>query len=463
MLRFFFKSCSALALALLIYFVVFQQACSQVSWMAGAGCETLSPDSNCQKEHIIPEIPERQSPRAQEATDDYERAERPPARPVTPRCRFSYDLSLGKVDILFVIDNSSSMAEEHRSLAKQFDKFLKHIKNADYNIAVITTDISQSPENPNRGAYYQDGQFISINGQLFLSNPEIGENPDSSIVEAFTTAIEREETRQCDKLAQSSSESEDSSQNSTPDKYQNFQQSPQETNSCPSSDERGTFALNRAFQNPQHRAFFREGSQMMVVFLSDEDVRSGEEFYNQQGFDDYMPEYEDSPESVLRSFYELFSYSAEKRIRFHSIIIPPGDDRCLEQQNENRNQGDGSGRGYYGREYARLSRPDPKLRKFLFENNFPGDNLLDGSVISICDRNYGSQLNNVAISATEMQAPLLCQEPEHIRLFVDNREVRDVEYTTDGNTLFVQPNRDLNLSSRVKIVIVCEGEEVCAD
>ena len=46
----------------------------------------------------------------------------------------------GKVDILFVIDNSKSMEMEQRVLARQFDSFLARFQKLDYHIAIITTD-----------------------------------------------------------------------------------------------------------------------------------------------------------------------------------------------------------------------------------------------------------------------------------------------------------------------------------
>ena len=448
-----------MALAFLIYFVVFQQACQTTSFLAAGFCDQLSPDANCQKDMLVDFFED-----PLEAPEGFEgeprRTERREREPVIPRCRFNYNVSLGKVDILFVIDNSSSMFDEQENLASQFKSFLKDIKNVDYNIAVITTDTSPTSKGI-KDAAYQDGKFILINGQLFLSNPEVGENPDKSLISAFTEAIKREETFECDNSAKEAS-AEGGTNTNRPDKYRNLQQPVESGDSCPNYDERGTYALNLAFQNPEYSSFFREDSQMLVVFLSDEDVRSGEEFYNQENFDDYIPEYEnDSPESVLKTFFEKFTYSAMKNIRFHSIIIPPGDKTCLEKQNENRKE---HGRGYYGRVYARLSNPSSNLRQFLNDNNLPGNNFLDGSVISICDKNYGSQLKKVSISANEMKVPIPCSDPEDVQLFVNNREIReDIEYTTDETYMYFTPDGDLSLSSRVNMIVVCEGVDPCSD
>lgn len=55
------------------------------------------------------------------------------------------------VDILFMVDNSNSMCEEHDVLTKNFDKFIAGLANvgADFRIAVINTDATE----PTPGAF----------------------------------------------------------------------------------------------------------------------------------------------------------------------------------------------------------------------------------------------------------------------------------------------------------------------
>jgi hypothetical protein len=49
-----------------------------------------------------------------------------------------------KIDILWVIDNSGSMADEQKALGENFDAFIKGFisKNVDFNMAITTTDTS---------------------------------------------------------------------------------------------------------------------------------------------------------------------------------------------------------------------------------------------------------------------------------------------------------------------------------
>ena len=452
MLSVFFKSFSALGLAFLIYFALFQQACSQVNWgaVSAVPCSQHPEGFNC-KARVIEDSPDPVLESPESPLERKVKTRKVKAREPAPTIKeYEYDLSLGKVDVLFVIDNSSSMAYEHRSMAKQFSSFLDAIRDLDYHIALITTDISNSPENPHRDQYFQDGKFIPIKGQSFLRNQNLGEKPDPSIVSAFKRVIQREETTQCDQKNQP--------REARGDKYDRLyaEMGGEEESEviCPSSDERGTYALNMAFTNPSHSSFFREDSQMIVVFLSDEDVRSGKEFYNQPGLADYTLEYGDKPESVLDTFFNVLfeETQATKYLRFHSIIIPPGDSHCLQEQNRKRDQGYGTGRGYYGEEYARLSR----ARKKDFEQVLQDltGNLLKGSVISICDRNYANQLKKVAISAKELQVPLACENPQRIKFFV-NGSSRKLRHHIEGKLLYLNPG-DVTLSSRLKLTFRCQ-------
>src|SRR5687767_12360496 len=48
-------------------------------------------------------------------------------------------------DILFIVDNSGSMADDQRRIAASFDVFINELSQvaiADYQIAVVTTDLS---------------------------------------------------------------------------------------------------------------------------------------------------------------------------------------------------------------------------------------------------------------------------------------------------------------------------------
>lgn len=451
MLYYFLKFVSAFFLAILIYFVGMQQGCSPVQYgnVGTLSCEEFPEGANCQVRPVVfsceekpdqakcqpvakPDLP--RSPRP-EKPEEHERVrERKPSPSPQHYCEISHELSLGKVDILFVIDNSSSMAKEHRDLASQFSSFLSDLRDVNYHIAVITTDISISPDNPVRNQRYQDGRFIPIGKRKFLRNENIGARPAPETVEDFKQAIERQETIRCDRR----------DYQAPADKWDRMYQKTEQARGCPSGDERGTYAVNMALENPAHRSFFRSDSHLMIVILSDEDVRSGEEFYSQSGNEIYQPELKDMPETLVENISRRSP--STKTLSFYPIIISPGDSACLTEQNRDRAGGAGSGRGYYGKKYARLALPDRELKEY--------GNILEGGVISICSKNYGSQLRRVAVSAQTSRVPLACSNPESLDLYVSGQKVRS-EQKIEGRTLIISPRSEISLSSRLKVVEIC--------
>ncbi len=358
---------------------------------------------------------------------------------------FKYRIPLGKIDILFVVDNSSSMHEEHTNLAKQFKYFLDDIKYLDYRIAIITTDISSSPNNPVSGAAYQDGKFIPIGGRPFLRNSRIGSYASDRDIQSFTDVLVRPETIACDSSSGDHSASDEYYFQYGVDKPKiHSPNSP-----CPSHDERGIFALNLALENPNHSSFFRTGeSHLMMVIISDEDERSSSRYIAnkfEEGDNSYQFEDNDYPEvlvdNVYRKFGDLKSFS------FHSIIIPPGDHSCYNRQVKNSGAGSGSGRGYYGEEYARLSKArDKSLLRY--------GNLLRGNVISICNRKYGSQLGKIALYADTTRAFLPCSNPEQIQFKVNGHN-RRLSYEIEGRTLILTAGQ-VSLTSDLELNVICE-------
>ena len=382
-------------------------------------------------------------------TSDYTPS--PPPPPPKAYEKHTYTLLTGRVDIIFVVDNSSSMAVEHRSLASQIEQFLYDIKNVDYHIAVITTDISSSPDNPKQGASYQDGNFIPIGGELFLRNKNLGNNPSKQTVKAFQKAIEREETKACDQelVRQSPQESAPPSglfaQSMQKAGYTGYSpQDQQNSVSCPSHDERGTYAINLAIRNDRHRGFFRADAHQMFIIISDEDIRSTSEYDNPYfyPFEDF-----DKPEVLVSSLASL--YGPTKHFSFYPIIIPPGHESCLTEQNKNSAGGEGTGRGYYGVQYARLADPpDPQLV------DISEGRLLKGEVISICSRDYGSQLSQMAQSANSIKVHLPCANPDYVALSI-NGERQRLDYTVKAQLLNMN-FKSIPLSATITLKVLCE-------
>ena len=371
----------------------------------------------------------------------------PSADPMRRFLEFKYYIPLGKVDIIFVVDNSSSMHEEHTSLAKQFSSFLNEIKYLDYRIAVITTDISSSPDNPVRGAPYQDGKFIPIGGRSFLENSNLGGAASSRAIEDFAKTLVRPETIDCDGSSASGGSTRD-------DEYffQYGVDRPRSQKSggggaCPSHDERGIYALNLAIENYNQRSFFRSGAHLMMVVISDEDERSSYKYISERLSygENYEFETRDYPEFLVENVYNMFG--PLKNFSFHSIIIPPGNSSCYKKQMERADGGSGSGRGFYGVEYAKLSKArDMSLLEY--------ENLLRGNIISICDRGYGNQLGKIALYADVVRAALPCSSPEEIIFQVNGRR-SNLKYDIEGRTLIVREGQ-VSLTAHLELSIICE-------
>ncbi|MCB0412333.1 MAG: hypothetical protein KDD22_07395, partial [Bdellovibrionales bacterium] len=192
--------------------------------------------------------------------------------------QYNYSFRVGQVDMLFVVDNSASMYVEQKKIANQFPNFLDQLRDLDYHIAIITTDVTSG-----------GGKFLSFpNGESFLSNPEFNSSVHNKNIQHFQETIERPETLKCDN-----------------------------NGSCPSSDERGIKAANMAFQRSENGSFFRAGAHLAIVFISDEDVRSVapgvatakiNRPLNKDLYDSvfYKPEAQDLPDSLVKNFASLF-------------------------------------------------------------------------------------------------------------------------------------------------------------
>ena len=209
---------------------------------------------------------------------------------------------LGRINVIFIVDNSESMKEELESIANQFDPFLNSIRKMDYRIAIITTDCINDR-----------GQFLLFpNGQKFLLNQD---NDDS---------VHRENV-------------------------QHFQQTIKRKTEQSASNERGIYALNLALDNVSHADFFMPHSLLMIIVVSDEDEASyggikpdGVVYGTVPALEDY-----DLPDTFFSKVYHQHRFSI---VTVHSIIVPPGDTNCKNTSG-----------GIEGRIYAEASNPSPEV------------------------------------------------------------------------------------------------------
>lgn len=288
---------------------------------------------------------------------------------------YHFEFGVGRMDILFVNDNSGSMYVEQQNMADRFPNLLNEIAGLDYQIAMVTTDISFSPDNrtprPSNGnGDFQDGKFLKFPNGGMLIDPTM-----PNVVEMFRTTVKRPETLSCDTVTGAA---------------------------CPSGDERGIFALNMALDRADAN-FFRKDSHLAVVILSDEDERS-----NGGNIPGYPLETYDLPLTFAQKVNTQLG--SAKTVSVHAVIIKPGDTDCFNKQN-----GQGGGvKGYYGHQYARLvnANQDPELKS---AHPF----FLNGQLGSICSRDYGAQMGNIgSLAAVNANIKVLPCVPDHDKIDV---------------------------------------------
>lgn len=172
-----------------------------------------------------------------------------------------------KWDILFIVDNSGSMAYEQKNMAERTKNFLSVLRGLDWQIAVTTTD----PRNVNLG----DGRFIPVtaSGDFIL-----------------TSAVDEVEAQA---------------------RLSATLQRP-ETGSGSEQGIRSTYRVVERSRDGVHKEFFRDGAHFAVVLISDEDESANTD--------------KNDPELLLKKIGDTFDN--QKNFLFNSIITVPGDTKC---------------------------------------------------------------------------------------------------------------------------------------
>ena len=196
-----------------------------------------------------------------------------------------------KVDILFVVDNSTSMIPDRENIGFQFQNFISSISHYDYRIGFINSDVSSEGYEETEG-FYGNLKAVGENGEIYI-DPSMN---DPSIL--FNSAIVNQENSPC-------------------------------TANNQWCHEEPLKAILRAIEKSEARnvRFFRNNAQFIPIILADEDEASD----GTNAIDPY---------DVFQILEEYFAFGGNNFMSF-VVAIPPEDEECLAaQQRESR-----SGRG----------------------------------------------------------------------------------------------------------------------
>lgn len=329
----------------------------------------------------------------------------------------SFKVGAGKVDILFIDDNSASMSMTQNKLAAKFGGFVEALdaKEIDYNIAITTTDLLARQNDP----------LIS-----FSNGNKILKKSDASRVSLFNGGIVRTETITCENFIKSSYYTYGPSFNTRPEYAAQYNQK------CPSNDERGIYtAYNAISQNAS--GFIRPDAHLNVIAITNEDVRSS--LYRDPT---YASSYPLADQDKATKFTEMInSKYPGKYWEFNSIITK--DQTCaLQQMNSfidsrngqvikdaNGNYVIGANVGY---EYAALSASAAK--------DIDGRAKPRGQNLSICGADFTSYFSNIATQITEAarMMTLKCTPTEAPVITGLNGGVLNVPYQWNGNQIIFQ-------------------------
>ena len=181
-----------------------------------------------------------------------------------------------KLDVLVVIDNSGSMATEQANMAQRFNSFIDELNGLDWQVGIVTTDVSQDTE-------LRDGRLIPFRG-------------------AFTGRVI---TSAMDLVTAKSS----------------FAQTIQRSDITASGDEQGIAASYRAIERSQiagsdNATLFRSDAALAIVIVTDanESPKGG------------VSTFRNDPTRLLGLIKGIWP---QKPVNVHSIIVKSGDSICL--------------------------------------------------------------------------------------------------------------------------------------
>lgn len=279
----------------------------------------------------------------------------------------NFKVGAGKVDILFIDDNSASMSKNQVNMANKFVGFIQSLdqKSIDYKIALTTTDYKFVSKNSQK-------LIVFGNGKKFITKD------DNDRVSFFNNAIVRRETIDCEDFIISMFNTYGSSfQLNT----SNSLYAANYSIKCPSPDTRGIYIGNTIISENTD-LFMRTDANLNIILISNDNVRQGKSLE------------ENDTASAFNSM--MVKNYPNKYWSFNSIIVK--DDSCKQLQTLSNalgkvvmNQSVPAIAGGLGIEYANLSNSSA-----VDIDNNPRPR---GQVLDICENDY---THNFATMATQI-------------------------------------------------------------
>lgn len=284
-----------------------------------------------------------------------------------------------KVDIILVVDNSSSMTADNLKLADRLSAFVTQLESSAIDWQMCLTVTSAIPYNN----YNYFGMSI-----------------DWSDYTGEKTWILKKGTA------------------NLPTIFRNTMLNKLSIGAKDTNDERGIKAAYWHASYKDYNLCYRQDAALAHIIISDEDERSiggvvADKYYDSET---QALEADDEPANLVQKIKDVFGTS--KRVRSNTIIVKPNDSNCLSTQDA---QGT---KAHYGRKYSELS------------------SLTGGGVGSICDDNYSSNLQyfNEVIDDSLAAMPLECN-PYNNAVSVNITPAQgNITTTVQGQSLVFSPN-----------------------
>lgn len=267
-----------------------------------------------------------------------------------------------QVDFLLVLDDSNSMLPELKKLAARMSTFVTSLdaSNIDWQMCITTT----------RGVSSGGGP-LTYGIPLNWSNYAPQDGVSSHLLKKGTINLNAIFTSTIDNLT---------------------------IGGGASGDERAIKATHDNFQAASSHNCYRQGAAISIITISDEDERSvggkPEHVKPKDSATAYQPlESDDLAQTMINRARS--SFGEDVRLTFNSIIVKPGDTACELEQDKDTSP------SHVGKIYAEASQ------------------LTDGGIGSICDADYGANLNTFRDKIVNSLATLnLDCEPDPVTLIV---------------------------------------------